>query len=67
MPTIEIDYTTLQGKIVTHLANAQGKTAKEYIEYVLTQHCLGQVNGYFLKKFNDLSLNDKIDLFGDII
>jgi hypothetical protein len=66
MPTIEIDYTVLEGKIYTHLANRTNRTAKEYVEWVLKEHAKGQIKGYFAAKLRNLTVPELIELFGDI-
>ena len=66
MPSISIDYTVLEGKIYTHLANRTGRTPKEYIEFILKEHAEGQIRGYFSSKIRKLTIFELIDLLGDI-
>ena len=66
MPSISIDYTVDEGKIVTVLASRTGRTPKEYIEYILREHAKGQIRGYFNAKVRNLSIAELINLLGDI-
>ena len=66
MPSISIDYTVLEGKIFTHLANRTGRTPKEYIEHILREHADGQIRGYFNSKVRKLTVLELIALLGDI-
>ena len=66
MPSITIDYTENEGKIITVLANRTNRTPKEYVEWILQQHAVGQIKGYFNNKIRNLSVAELIELFGDI-
>ena len=66
MPSISIDYTVLEGKIFTYLANRTGRTPKEYIEHILREHADGQIRGYFNSKVRKLTVLELIALLGDI-
>jgi hypothetical protein len=66
MPSISINYTINQGKIITKIAAIQGKTPKEYIENLIANHCDGQIRGYFMDKIKNKSTADLISLLGDI-
>ena len=66
MASISIEYTELEGKIFTALANRTGRTPKEYLEYLIREHAEGQIRGYYNSKVRKFSIPELIDIFGDI-
>ena len=66
MPSITIDYSVNEGKIIQKLATSSGVTPKEYIENLLRNFAEGQLEGYFIEKIRGKTIDELIALLGDI-
>ena len=66
MATISFEITGLYEKALTKIANANSMSLNDYSENVIKSFLKNQAEGFYQAKFNDLTLVQKADLFGDI-
>jgi hypothetical protein len=66
MPSLTITVSQEVANIAQALANKSGTTVKDLVELILTNWGKGQIDGYYIAKLNDLTLQEKINLLGDI-
>jgi len=66
MAVINFTLSGLYEKALIKVANANSMTPNEYAESVVKSFLRNSAEGYYLGKFNNLSLLEKAELFGDI-
>jgi len=66
MATISFEISGLYEKTLIKIANANSMPVNEYAESVVNSSLKNQAEGFYLSKFNDLTLVEKATLFGDI-
>ena len=64
--TVNFILDGLYEKALNKVATANGMTPNEYAESALKSFLRDKAEGYYLVKFNDLTLLEKAQLFGDI-
>lgn len=64
--TINFTLDGLYGSALTKIANQNGMTPNQYAESQLKSFLRNMADGYYNGKFDELSLIEKIQLFGDI-
>ena len=66
MATISFEITGLYEMALIKVANANSMPVNEYAESVVKSFLKNQAEGFYLSKFNDLTLVEKATLFRDI-
>ena len=66
MANISFEITGLYEAALTKIANANSMTLNEYSESVVKSFLKNQAEGFYQSKFNNLTLLEKANLFGDI-
>ena len=66
MATISFEITGLYEMALTKMANANSMTLTEYSENIVKSFLKNQAEGFYQGKFNNLTLLEKANLFGDI-
>jgi len=66
MATIFFEITDLYETVLTKIANANSMTLNEYSENIVKSFLKNQAEGFYQSKFNNLTLLEKANLFGDI-